>query len=74
MKCLWCGAQLEMLPQLYYHSGRQWFGCKKCNLVYNYDYCSVTGLPADPVNPLKQFHLSYAEYMERIEEKDKKNS
>jgi len=31
--CPNCGTKLGLLPDLYFHTGKAWFGCKKCNQV-----------------------------------------
>jgi hypothetical protein len=41
--CPDCGARLECMSKLYFHSGKSWYGCKKCDKVFEHNYCSLTG-------------------------------
>ncbi len=66
MHCQRCGEPMEMLPDLYFHSGKSWYGCKKCNVVIEENYCSVSGghMGTEPC------FLNYEQYKERIVQKE----
>lgn len=67
IKCANCSGDLVSLPMLFFHSGRSWYGCEQCNLVYEYDYCSFTGSPRGT----RKSHLTLAQYREQIEKNKK---
>lgn len=69
MYCMSCGQSMELLPDLYFNTGKSWYGCKNCNTVVEDNYCSVTGRQVG-INPCK---FSYQEYMERVNKKMLKN-
>ena len=68
MHCLKCGSSMELLPPPYFHAGKNWYGCKKCNTVIEYNFDSFTGrfLGTNPCN------LSYQEFMEQVAKKGRK--
>ena len=67
MFCQKCGSEMEMLPDLFFHSGKKPYGCKKCNTVIDYNFCSVSGRDMGT----KPNYLTYQEYMKRVAEKVK---
>ena len=64
--CPNCGTKLEPLQDLYFHTGKAWFGCKECDQVTVQNHCSVSGM----IRSIELCNLSYKEYMERINKKD----
>lgn len=43
MHCPNCGKPMETLPELYFHTGKSWCGCEPCNIVIEYNFCSISG-------------------------------
>lgn len=65
MPCPKCGNVMELLPDLYHHSGKCWYGCKKCNIVIEHNFCSLVGRDMGTT----PCHHSYEEYMGLVEMK-----
>ncbi|MBU4370072.1 hypothetical protein KKG58_04960 [Patescibacteria group bacterium] len=66
MYCQVCGNEMELLPDLHLDSSKQWYGCKKCNIVVE-KKVSMGGVDmgTDPC------FLSYKEYQEFLSRKEK---
>lgn len=65
MFCQKCGGLMEQLPDLYFHTGKNWYGCKNCNIVIEHNFGSVTGKESGT----ELCHLSYQEFMGQIAKK-----
>jgi hypothetical protein len=64
MHCQECGKMMEALPDLYFHSGKSWYGCNVCDIVIESNYCSVSGRPLGTTPCL----LSYRQFKARMDE------
>jgi len=80
MYCQHCGQMMRMLPPLYFATGKDWYGCDKCNAVteYNHDSMSGKSMGTEPCRyDLKQYEEIIAQKEAREAEekaaKDAKN-